>query len=229
MMAWTPGVARRAACRWLLGIGLALAGVGLGTVQAGETEVREFAVHVDGKPSGRAIMTIQHHEDGTTVANCETNVEVRVAFIKYRYSYTGREVWKDGRLQQFSSQCNDDGKQFQVTGVTESQGLRFRVNGQERTMPADSWLSSYWHLPEKSRHGALAIVDADNGRPLQGRLQHIATVQMTVAGQPQHVNHYRLTGSVQVELWYDGNERLVRQEWVEDGHRTLLELVHIRR
>jgi hypothetical protein len=52
---------------------------------------------------------------------------------------------------------------------------------------------------------------------------------MPVAGQVQNVNHYRLSGKVAVDVWYDGSERLVRQEWVEEGHRTVLELARVRR
>jgi hypothetical protein len=42
------------------------------------------------------------------------------------------------------------------------------------------------------------------------------------------MNHYKLTGKVNVDLWYDGSDRLVRQEWVESGHKTVLELVRVR-
>jgi hypothetical protein len=36
-------------------------------------------------------------------------------------------------------------------------------------------------------------------------------------------------GGVQVDVWYDQNERLVHQESLEDGHRTVLEITGIRR
>ena len=36
--------------------------------------------------------------------------------------------------------------------------------------------------------------------------------------------HFRLTSLVPHDVWYDGDGRLVRQEWTEDGHKTVLEL-----
>ena len=53
---------------------------------------------------------------------------------------------------------------------------------------------------------------------------HVGVEQPSVAGQMQQVQHYRLTGKVNVDLWYDGHNRLVRQEFEEQKHRTLIEL-----
>jgi hypothetical protein len=202
-----------------------------GAARAAELETRDFALRVDGKPAGQAHMTIHKQDDGTTQVSCDTDVEVRILVVKkYTYSYRGREVWKDGRLQRFASRTDDDGKQFTVSAAAEEGGLRLKVNGEERLVSADSWLTSYWTLPQpKLRDGAIPLIDADTGRDLECRLQFIGAEDVPVAGRVQKANHYRLTGKVQVDLWYDGAERLVRQDWVEEGHRTLLELVRVRR
>ena len=62
-----------------------------------------------------------------------------------------------------------------------------------------------------------------------GKLTFVAVEQRSVAGQMQNVNHFRLLGNNTVDLWYDAGGRLVRQEWTEQGHRTLLELARARR
>jgi hypothetical protein len=209
---------------------LAALAVAAGGARAADLETRDLEVRVDSKHAGEVHMTIHRQDDGVTQVSCDTDVDVRIFLVRYQYSYRGREFWKDGRLQRFSSTCNDDGKKFEVSAVAEEGGLRVRVNGREHRMPAETWLTSYWTLPDaKLREGVIPLLDADNGRELDCRIQHVGTVQMAVMGQVQNVNHYRLTGKVQVDLWYDGAERLVRQEWLEDGHRTVLELTRIRR
>jgi hypothetical protein len=219
------GAAR--ACAALVAATILFAG---GLARAEDTEVRDFAVLVDNKPSGTARMTIQQKDDGTTHFTAESDVTVRILLVRYTYSYRGREIWKDGRLQQLSSGCNDDGKSYQVTAVAEGDGLRVRVNGREQMARADSWLTSYWRLPAAAQRGQpLSLIDADTGRLLQGQLTSVGIEQRTIAGQMQNVAHYRLTGSVNVELWYDGSDRVVRQEWIEQGHRTTLELSQLRR
>ncbi len=221
----TPG-----AFRWWLGVGLAL--LAPAWAAAADIETRDFRVSVDGKHGGDAHMTIHRQDDGTVSMQCDTDIALSFfgGLKKYTYKYRGKEVWKDGRLQRLDSTCNDDGKLFAVTAVIEGAGLRVRVNNAERIARGDVWLTSYWCLPDKKlRDGVIALIDSDTGRDLEGRLTFVGAEQRGVAGQSVTLNHYRLVGKVNVDLWYDGSERLVRQEWLEEGHRTVLELTHIRR
>jgi hypothetical protein len=79
------------------------------------------------------------------------------------------------------------------------------------------------------RDGAIPLIDADTGKDLSGKLRFVANEKVRVMGQEAALNHYKLTGQVQVDLWYDGSERLVRQEWLEQGHKTMIELIRVRR
>ncbi len=52
---------------------------------------------------------------------------------------------------------------------------------------------------------------------------------MSVSGKPHRCQHFRVTGeNLLVDLWYDSDGRLVRQESMEDGHRTVLDLLSVR-
>lgn len=200
---------------------------------AADTEVRDFSVTVDGKRGGQHTMTITRQDDGSV--SMTSTADVRLSFLAglrvYRYSYRGTENWaKDGRLLRLESTSDDDGKRFSVLATAEGTNLRVRVNGQDRMNRPDVWLTTYWRLPGPGqRNQAIALLDADTGKDIVARLQYVGPAQVNVAGQVQNMAHWRLTGGVQVELWYDGSERLVRQEFVEDGHRTVLELINLRR
>jgi uncharacterized protein DUF6134 len=185
---------------------------------------------VDGKRAGDAQMTIHRADDGTLSMHCDTEITIKVGPIRvYSYKYRGRETWKDGQLLRFQSTCNDDGKHYDVQGENRADGLHVTVNNVERTINADVWLTSYWHEPDKKKYDTVvALVDADCGRDLEGRLRFVGTEQQTTDGKEEQVKHFELTGKVNVDLWYDGTGRLVRQEWLEEGHRTRLELKNIR-
>jgi hypothetical protein len=204
-----------------------------GSLRAADTETRDFAVFVDGKPAGEGHITIHNQEDGSVVVNSNTDVVVRVLLITYTYKFRGREVWKDGRLTQLDSTCLDDGKAFVVAASAEGESLRLKVTAQsraqERLVRGDVWLTSYWAEPDKRVNQEVPIIDVDTGRELSGRLQFVGVEQRQIAGQTVNVSHYRLTGKVEHDLWYDGAKRLVRQEWIEDGHRTMVELSRLRR
>jgi hypothetical protein len=209
--------------KWLLG-SLALLAVGLSQAQA--EEVRDFTIYVDGKPAGSSQMVITAQQGGVVVMSAKANVRLRVFLKTYVYSYDGTEVWKGPRLQSLRSTSEDDGKRYQVAIQAEASGLRVQVNGADRMARADAWLTSYWRLPEaKYRNQAVPLIEPDTGRVIGGSLKYIGQEQAQVGGQRITCAHYRVTGGPSpVDLWYDGAERLVREDYVEQGHRTIVQL-----
>jgi hypothetical protein len=201
---------------------------------AADQETRDFRVLVDGKPRGEAHMTFNRQDDGTTTMSCDTDVQVQILLYKYTYSYRGREVWKNGQLQSFASKCTDDGKHFEVAAVVQDKNIRIRVTTEgkqeERLVSSDVWLTSYWSQPDaKVVNKTIAIIDADSGGDLSAKVSYIGPEQFNMGGQTQQVHHYRLDGKTVTDLWYDAAGRLFRQDWLEQNHRTVLELARIRR
>ena len=196
---------------------------------AAEVETRDFTVYVDSKKAGDVHMTINRQDDGVTAVSCDTDVRVGAILTLYRYSYRGREQWKDGVLQRFESKSNDNGKQYTVTAAKAGDGLHVRVNDVEHVAPAEVCLTSYWQQPDaKLANQTIPLLDADNGRDLQAKVQFVGPEKYGADGQA--VQHVRLTGKgVAMDLWYDDAKRLVREEWVEDGHRTVVDLNRVRR
>jgi hypothetical protein len=71
------------------------------------------------------------------------------------------------------------------------------------------------------------LLDSDKGQTLKGEVKRIGEESITVAGRKTPCTHYRISGDVQVNVWYDGDQRLVRQETVESGHKTVMELTRL--
>lgn len=214
--------------RWVLGA-LVVFITGFGAY-AGDVEVRDFINKIDGKPAGETHMTFKRQDDGSLSLACQADVKVtKLGLTLYHYSYRGNEIWKDGKLVRFQSNTDDNGKKFTVSATAERDGIHVSVNKEERVTRVD-WLASYAQLPDaEARKRTLAIMDADSGKIVTGAMRYLGTQQVTVAGKNQNCFHYRITGPLVVEAWYDAQERLVRQEWTEDGHPCVLELSNIRR
>jgi hypothetical protein len=212
-----------------LGAGGFLAGGGFSRADAVEKEKRIFTVKIDGKQSGTYEMAIRCVDDRTFV-DCRANVSTSYLFIRYKYTYQGTEVWKNGRLVYLKSRTNDDGTQYDVQAEADQDTLRVQVNGKVCSLRGDVWTTSYWRAPEpKQQNQAVALLDCDTGKELPGTLQYLGKEQLTLAGQTQNCAHYRLTGGVQVNVWYDAQQRLIRQDALDDGHRVVLELARIER
>jgi hypothetical protein len=198
---------------------------------AAETEIRDFQVTVDGKKAGDYRMTIERLPDGSLSMAGQATVNVKYLVYRYQYSYQGKEIWRAGRLLQLNSRAFDDGKNYALEAVAQGDGLLIEANGHRFIERSPVWTTTYWQLPDpRYREPSLTLLDADTGRILHGRWQAVGQESVRVAGHVQICSHFALsTDRSKADLWYDGEDRLVRQDSVEDGHRTVLSLVRLQR
>ncbi|MBI3409548.1 MAG: hypothetical protein HY040_14505 [Planctomycetes bacterium] len=196
-----------------------------------DKEVREFSILVDGKEAGQSTMTITVKDDGTTEMTAAAKVHIRKVIFNYSFSIDSMEVWKDGKLIGMQNRSEEDGKKTEVVALKEGNQLKLRVNGKERLVNPESWVSSYWKLADQKFHNQKApLIDSDTGKDMTGELKHIATEQITINGEAQKCYHFRITGiDVPIDLWFDRYHRLVRQEFTESGHKTIVQLINVKR
>ena len=162
----------------LVGLALVLAP----RARSAETEVRQFNVSVDGKPSGQYTMTIAKGDDGTSASPARPTSRSRWRFVTaYHYDYNAVEEWKDGRVQSLRSHCDDDGKKFEVSAAAGEKGLTVKVNGREKSVRGDVYLTTACCLPDaKRRDGDLPLMEADNGQEINGKIQQVSSGPLTV-------------------------------------------------
>jgi hypothetical protein len=198
--------------------------------RGGGEEKRVFAVSVDKKAAGNHLIVIQPREDGAQVVKFQSDITVRAFLKTYRYSFQGTEIWKEGRLLQMSTATNDDGKKHAVAIETVQDGLSMKADGKQRLLKGEFWVTTYWKLPgEKNRGPNVMLLDADTGKLLNAKLEKVGNEKIAVVGKLVECAHYKLSGDAQVQLWFDGDDRLVRQESIEDGHQVVLELTRLQR
>jgi hypothetical protein len=216
-MGWRP-------MAFLLGGVLMLAG----TVRAADPEQRDLAIQIDNKPAGTYHLTIATAKDGTITVRARANVSYRVFFYHYTYTYQGTEVWKGGRLLRLDSSCNDDGKRYTVHAKADGRNLQVTINDNVTALSGDSWTTSAWHTPAaRFRNHQLPMIDADTGRALHGRFEYVDQRNVNVNGAWVECAHYHIGGDNEMELYFDSHHRLVRQETVEQGHATVLQLTSV--
>jgi hypothetical protein len=196
---------------------------------AADTETRVFNVTVDGKPAGEFRMAIRTGDDGNESLALSAEVRVRQIIGGYRYSYRGSETWTSGRLRQFDATSNDNGKNHTVRVTADGDKLRLTVDGLTRTSRSDLWPTSYWRLPAVNAGQAVTLLDADTGEEQAARVDALASSKITVAGKLADVTRVHVTAPTPADLWYDARGRLVRQETIEDGHKTVLDLREIQK
>jgi len=182
---------------------------------------RTFQVSVEGKPAGQFVLKVAE-KDGTTECTVSARVEVKTLLGRYRYSLDSQEAWKDGKLMGLRSTCNDDGTKHDVTLTSDGTTATLKADGKTIKGGTAVWPTTYWRLPPAT--GALTLIDSDTGKLISAKLEEVGADKVKVLGKEQAATKYRLTGGVDVTLWYDAGGRLVRESFVDSGYRTEFEL-----
>ncbi len=198
---------------------------------ATDTEYRDFSIFVDGKEAGSSRMTLVAQDDGSVYMTASVDVKFRQLLIEYTLKIETKEWWKGSKLIGMETKASENGKKTEVVLASDNNQLRIRVNGQERVVSPEVWSNSYWKLADAKFHNKkVPILESDNGKEFVCDLKYIDMQQLKVGTQLQECYHFRVTGgSAPIDLWYDRYHRLVRQEFTEAGHKTIVQLSNVRR
>lgn len=205
----------------------------LALAQADDTEQRDFSIFIDGKNSGTSRMTIVQKDDGTTYMTATLDVKFRhLVVIDYVIKAEAQEWWKEGQLVGLKSNTSDNGKKNEVTiALDNNKQLRMRANGKESVLKSEVWTNSYWRLADPRFHNKqIPIVEVDTGKEFTSELKYVGTEKLKVGSQMQDCYHFLVTTAPgPFDLWFDRYHRLVRQEFSESGHKTIVQLESVRR
>ena len=196
-----------------------------------DTEQREYLIYIDGKEAGTSRLKLTVQDDGSAYMTATVSVKFKKVIINYALDIEAQEWWKGGKLVGMKTSSTENGKKTEVTAAADAGGLRVRVGGQERAINPDVWTTSYWKLADAKYHDkAVPLLDVDTGKEYPGRLQFIAAQQLKVGSDLVSCYHFRVTGGPStIDLWFDPHHRLVRQEFTDLGHRTLVVLSRVQR
>lgn len=182
----------------------------------------DFAVLRDGEPIGSHEMSFRRDGDALAV-DVRTRVAVKVLFVTaYRFEHDGRELWRDGRLVRLDSVTDDDGTKHSLHVEANGRGLQVVGDGQTAEIDAAMLPASLWH-EGVVRSGAL--LNTLDGRTMAVRVEDLGQETVTARGRAVPARHYRITGDLERELWYDADAVLVRVRFKgKDGSDILYEL-----
>ncbi|MEM7525529.1 MAG: DUF6134 family protein [Pseudomonadota bacterium] len=175
-----------------------------------------FQVDMGGSPIGTHSVRFEQRGDELH-AFIDIQFDVGFAFITlYEYEHSNHEVWRDGRLISIDTKTNDDGEQFTVKGEATAEG--FRVEGSEGllTLPADILPSSYWNPATLT---APMLLDTQKGRVLDAQFETLDAERIAPqTGATVRACRYRMSGDLDLDVWYDGAGRWVKLAFAFGGN-----------
>lgn len=178
----------------------------------------KFLIERKGKVIGYHAVDVTPTDYGARV---ETTIEMEVGIgpiTLFRYDHKATEIWRDDKLISLVSKTNNNGEQEYVDAKRYGEALMINGSAYEGPAPDGAMPSSYW---DKDLVKADAMINTQNGEVMEVDTTKIG---QTEAPHNQLAEHYRLVGSIALNLWYEG-EKWVGSNFTVDGEELTYVLV----
>ncbi len=139
-------------------------------------------------------------EEGDALSvQVETDVPVKLPLIGvtvFRFEHDSQEIWRDGKLSALKSKTNDDGEAHQVD-LARAEGF-----------PASLWNDA---ILEQTM-----LLNTVDGRSMATSVVNLGPETVRTGGKEVPAHHYRLSGGLERDLWYDASGMLVKVAFTAD-------------
>jgi hypothetical protein len=179
----------------------------------------DFAVERDGTPIGHHRLTFTR-QGADVVVDIDIKLEVSFAFIKvYDYHHRNREVWRDGKLVGFETQTDANGSPFKVRATREGDLIAIKGEKYQGPAPGDLLPTSYWNPKTIS---ASELINTQDGRLAKAKVADLGIETIDAAGTRIDARHYRISGDLDLDLWYDRNGMWVKTSFKAPSDGSLI-------
>lgn len=142
--------------------------------------------------------------NATFTVKVTTDIAVKIPLIRtvaYSFKHSSVESWKGGKLQQLSSNTMDDGEPHQLK--TANKGA----------LPASLWNDD---IVRSSK-----LMNTIDGNIMSVRIADLGTEQVSTKRGAVTAHHYRLSGGLARDLWYDADGNLAQVVFKADDGSTV--------
>ena len=170
-----------------------------------------FAAVRNGQTIGHHRLTFQRDGAQLTVS---TTIELTVkimGFTAYRYAHRAQEIWNGDVFQSLASRTDANGKQFAVQ--IRRDGSHLAVEGsvgadtRRATLPLHLLPSSHWNVRQTREP---ALVNTQDGTEAKVQVTTIGRDTVVTANARVDATHYRYTGDIAMDQWFDDAGRWVK-------------------
>lgn len=159
----------------------------------------EFAISRDGSEIGRRVLTFAR-EDGRLVVDTRIEIAVRMLFVVvYRFERRARSVWRDGLVERYEAETDDDGKKSRIRVTAREHGLAIEANGSSRIVPRALKTREFWNIDILTEKAA---IDTATGAVERIVVSGPERTSLQLGNRTIPARHYRLMGKTERELWY---------------------------
>ena len=177
-----------------------------------------FAAFRNGERIGTHRLDFRH-EGGELVVSTTIDLAVKMmGFTAYRYSHSGREVWRGDTLLTINTVTDDDGQKYAVRATRDASGGLIldrqgpdAPNGSRSVLPPGILPSTHWKFLQTTQS---RLLNAQKGTVDPIRVTPLGREQVVTPAGPIAATHYRYDGEVRMDQWFDASGRWVKMTFV---------------
>lgn len=166
-----------------------------------------FAAYRNGEPIGRHTLAFQHNGPDLTVS---TTIDFAVKILgvtAYRYTHRGQETWCGDAFQSAFTQTDDNGTKYTVRAQRTANGIDVQRTSGHEILPAETLPTSHWNVRQI---GQTTLLNTQNGSQMHFRVTPLGREKVKTATGWIDANHYRYSGDVAKDQWFDDRGRWVK-------------------
>ena len=176
----------------------------------------DFRVLRGDSPMGEHRLSFMER-DGELEVLVTIDLKVTVGpFTFFRYNHENREVWRDGQLVSLVTETNDDGDKYFVRAEQTPEGMRIETKNGSETVPTALLSTSYWNYEMVQ---AKRLLDTQKGKIREVSTRLIGDSDVWVDGEVIEARHYRMSGDLDLDIWYDANNEWVKTAFEINGEQ----------
>ena len=196
-----------------------------------------FAAVRNGQTIGHHSLKFQKNGEQLRVS---TAIDLAVKFMGvtvYRYMHRAQEVWSGETFQGLTAQTDDDGKKYEIqirrdgealtvernarpdvlSSATLDRGLQ-RGSAVRTTLPPQLLPSTHWNVRQIRQS---ALVNTQTGTEARIQVSVIGRETIRTANASIGATHYRYTGDVVMDQWFDDAGRWVKTSFTGSDGSTI--------
>lgn len=207
----------------------ALAFLALGTLPAAavtpvDPANLKFEVSLNDKPIGHHALAFSRRDNGKLDVTIDIDLEVKFGPFKvFDYEHRNESVWRDGLLHSMRSVTDDNGEHHEVMADGDTNRLQVLTDSVDsyytdiRTLP-----TTYWMVSTVAQD---RLINSQTGELLEVEVTEVGREDVPGPNGPISATHYRMTGDLEIDLWYDDAGILVGLAFEAGGRDITYRLI----
>lgn len=176
-----------------------------------------------GKRIGKHSIQIEKSTtEGTEEFTVAVNSRIKVTILKvpvFSFNYQATEVWQDGMLQKVEAETTENSTKTVVSAVRQGAEFVLTQNQKRETVSGLEHASNHWN-PAVLR--STSLFNTLTGKRNSVQVELLGVSRLDLPAGSIEATHFRYTGNLQAEVWYDNNGRWVQLKFEGDDGSVIL-------